>query len=77
MTTRKPIRVTFDRKALQDIDHDVHINNKVIKGLKDAGIPVVGGIWIRGVSSGRLEMFNEGSNAVYQWTPGDDEDDEL
>lgn len=74
MTTA--ITVSFDKKELHNLEHDVHANNHVIKKLKARGIPVVGGIWLRGVERGHLEMFNEGDKAVYRWTPGEDSDEE-
>lgn len=77
MTT---IRVKFERKVLDAIHHDVHINNTVIRKLTAEGIPVEGGLWLRSVKHGRLCVFNEGPRIVYEWTPGSDspdEDDEL
>lgn len=71
----------------------VHMNISVFKALRDAGIPVDGGIDMRGVEHGRLVCFNRqdktlGRVCVYEWAPGadspkavvgpfNDEDDEL
>lgn len=76
MVATRPVRVTFRKKELQDLNHDVHWNNRVITSLREAGIPVAGGIWLRGVEHGRLTMFNQGALAVYEWVPGEDSDEE-
>lgn len=77
MIATRPVRVTFRKKDLHDLNHDVHANIRVIKSLREAGIPAVGGIWLRGVEHGRLTMFNEGPLAVYEWVPGNDDDEEV
>lgn len=89
------IRVEIDRSKLWTLaqGHPVHINVSVFKTLRDAGIPVDGGIELRGVMHGRLVCFNELRDGkqyyVYEWTRGpesaafqaaaaiDSEDDEL
>lgn len=88
MTT---VRVEIDQDKFWQIGQPVHQHVYVGKTLRDAGIPVVGGLEIQGVEHGRLTHFNEDGKRVYEWTPGpdsakvkkpvvqsfDDEDDEL
>ena len=55
----------------------VHMNISVFKTLRNAGIPVDGGIDMRGVTHGRLTCFNEthpekGRVCVYEWEKGGD-----
>lgn len=74
------IRVTFEKKSLFDLEHNVHANNLVLTTLRKQGVPVVGGIGLRGVEHGRLATYTERGTVVYEWTPGPDtpdEDDEL
>jgi hypothetical protein len=58
----------------------VHMNISVFKALRNAGIPVDGGIDMRGVTHGRLTCFNEmhpekGRVCVYEWDKGTDTPD--
>lgn len=85
------IRVEIDQEKFWKIGQPVHQHVYVGKTLRDAGIPVVGGLEMQGVEHGRLTYFNESSKRVYEWTPGpdsakakkpvvrsfDEEDDEL
>lgn len=87
----KPVRVEIDESKFWTLarEHPVHMNVSVLKALRDAGVPVEGGIELRGVKHGRLTMFNESRQGkrfnVYEWAPGndsqapkwEDEDDEL
>lgn len=88
--SRKPVRVTIDHGKFWSLAkmHPVHMNISVLTELRTAGIPVDGGLELRGVTHGRLTMFNEQREGkrfcVYEWTPGPDsvqaaieEDDEL
>ena len=55
----------------------VHMNISVFKTLRNAGIPVDGGLDMRGVTHGRLTCFNEthpekGRVCVYEWDKGTD-----
>lgn len=89
------IRVEIPYSKFWDMSkhQPVHMNISVFKALRDAGIPVDGGIDMRGVLHGRLVCFNRqdetlGRVCVYQWSPSadspkgsvkpfNDEDDEL
>lgn len=66
--------------------HPINHNIAVLNELRKAGIPVDGGVELRGVLHGRMTMFNERREGsllhVYEWAPGADskqieEDDEL
>lgn len=84
------IRVAIDHAKFWRLagEQPIHMNVSVFNELRKNGIPVDGGIEMRGVLNGRLVMFNERRDGkrfcVYEWTPGpdsrpfdDDEDDEL
>jgi hypothetical protein len=84
------IRVTIDMERFWRIGQPVHQHVYVGTTLKNAGVPVVGGLEIQGVEHGRLLHYNEVVDGkkfrVYEWTPGPDsrkaplytdEDDEL
>jgi hypothetical protein len=84
------VRVVIDHAKFWSLAamHPVHMNIRVLTELRAAGIPVDGGLELRGVTHGRLTMFNEKRDGkrhcVYEWTPGldsvqaaIDEDDEL
>ena len=82
----KPIKVRIDHSKFWTVasGHPVHMNVSVLKTLRDAGIPVEGGIEFRGVTNGSIRMWNEVENGkrfcCYEWTPGPDtriEEDEL
>ena len=74
----KPIRVEIDQAKFWSLasGHPVYMNVSVFKALRDAGIPVDGGIDMRGVLTGRLVMWNEiirdKRYSMYEWTPGPD-----
>lgn len=75
------VRIPYDKFWQASKRHDIHMNVSVFKTLREAGIPVDGGIEFRAVRSGRISMWNEfergvGRVCVYEWTPPD-EDDEL
>ena len=80
MTT--PIRVEIDHAHFWSLakGHPIHMNVSVLKTLRDAGIPVDGGIEFRAVHHGRLTMWNERRNlkryVIYEWVPGPDSEDE-
>ena len=69
----RTITVRIDERKFWDLakHHDVHMNVSVFKRLRDEGIPVDGGLDLRGVTRGRLTMWNEetpdGRICVYQW----------
>ncbi len=89
------IRVEIPYSKFWDLSkhQPVHMNISVFKTLRDAGIPVDGGIDMRGVTHGRLTCYNvqdkeQGRVCVYEWEKGSDapparvaayvdEDDEL
>ena len=89
------IRVEIPYNKFWDLSkhHPVHMNISVFKTLRNAGIPVDGGIDMRGVTHGRLTCYNvqdkkQGRICVYEWEKGADapparvaayvdEDDEL
>lgn len=92
MTSAIPIRVVIPHEKFWTIarQHPVHMNVSVFKTLRDAGIPVDGGLDLRGVTHGRLTAWNERGPTgerlcIYEWLDtGDkpildpsDEDDEL
>lgn len=66
-------RVIINRAALKREfrDNDLSRQARILRLLKDDGIPVVGVTGIEGVSSGTLtitfdEVFDE---MIYEWTP--------
>jgi hypothetical protein len=73
--TTEVIRVEIPHKKFWDLakHHDVHMNVSVFKTLREAGIPVDHGLELRGVTSGRLTMYNEINSGermcVYEWQP--------
>lgn len=72
-----PIRVEIDQEKFWKIGQPVHQHVYVGKTLRDAGIPVVGGLEMQGVEHGRLTYYNERNEEgqamrVYEWTPGPD-----
>lgn len=75
MTT---IRVEVDVDKLIDISrgHAVWTNVNLLTMLEKEGIPVDGGIQLRGVKHGTLLMRNEiirgRKHYVFEWTPGSD-----
>jgi hypothetical protein len=74
----KPIQVEIDHSAFWTIfgGQPIHMNVSVFKTLRDAGIPVDGGIELRGVTHGTLKMWNENRNGkrfcIYEWEAGKD-----
>lgn len=76
--SNKPIKVSIDHSKFWTLasGHPCEMNVSVFKALRDAGIPVDGAIDMRGVTSGRLVMWNEIVDGqrfcVYEWTPGPD-----
>lgn len=74
----KPIRVEIDHGFFWKLlgGQPIHMNVSVFKKLRDAGIPVDGGIELRGVTHGSLKMWNENRDGkrfcIYEWTPGND-----
>lgn len=72
------IRVEIDQAKFwtMALGHPVHMNVSVFKALRDAGIPVDGGIELRGVLHGRLVCFIEHRDgkdfSIYEWTRGPD-----
>lgn len=66
------IRVEISQEAFWRIGQPVHQHIYVGKTLRDAGIPVVGGLEMQGVEHGRLTYFNESGKRVYEWAPGPD-----
>jgi len=79
----KTIRVEIDHARFWTTNHPVHWHVYVSKELRDAGIPVEGGLQFQGVPYGRLTMFNirrDGTRiCVYEWEPipDEEEDEEL
>lgn len=74
------IRVEIDHAKFWKLGNPVHFHVYVGNTLRQAGIPVEGGLEMQGVSRGRLAMWNEYRNGkricVYEWQPIDEEDDE-
>ncbi len=75
-TPTGPVRVEIPYKKFWSLARmqPVHMNISVFKALRDAGIPVDGGIELRGVTHGRLACWNDqdldGDRiCVYEWTP--------
>jgi hypothetical protein len=73
------IRVEIPHAKFWDIAklQPVHMNISVFKTLRNAGIPVDGGIELRGVTHGRLTCYNTLNSAdervcVYEWEKGPD-----
>ena len=58
---------------------------EVLRRLREAGVPVIGTTWVRGVSSGTLTVTTTSVLVIYQWTDKasaspiqpEDEEDEL
>lgn len=80
--SKQPIVVKIKAAVCEHWDrtNPLHGTALCMKTMRDAGIPVIGDIALRGVSSGSLAMstvFEEGQKVYrYIWTPGED-DDEL
>lgn len=81
-----PIRVEIDHSKFWTLagGQPIHMNVSVFAELSKHGIPVEGGVEFRGVTAGRISMWNEMRNGkricVYEWAPptksfDDDEDD--
>lgn len=73
MTSNKIIRVEIDHAKFWTIGHPVHWHVYVGKTLRDAGIPVEGGLEWQGITHGRLTFSNIRSSGkricVYEWEP--------
>jgi hypothetical protein len=74
------VRIPHDKFYNLAKGHPIHHNISVIKELRDKGVPVDGGLELRGVTAGRLSMWNEyergvGRVCVYEWTPPDEDED--
>jgi hypothetical protein len=54
-------------------ENDVLLGIHTLERLREAGIPAEGVLFVRGVSSGRLEVEAEddlvGNNWIYRWYP--------
>lgn len=81
-----PIKVEIDHSKFWTLacGQPIHMNVSVFAELRKHGIPVEGGVEFRGVTAGRISMWNEMRNGkrfcIYEWTPptksfDDDEDD--
>ena len=81
-----PIRVEIDHSKFWTLagGQPIHMNVSVFAELRKHGIPVEGGVEFRGVTAGRISMWNEMRSGkrfcIYEWTPpskscDDDEDD--
>lgn len=74
----KPIKVEIDHSKFWNLfnGQPIHMNVSVFKTLRDAGIPVDGGIEFRGVTNGSIRMWNETRAGkrfcIYEWIPGED-----
>jgi hypothetical protein len=73
------IRVEIPYNKFWDIAklQPVHMTISVFKTLRNAGIPVDGGLDLRGVTHGRLTCYNEmhadkGRICIYEWEKGPD-----
>jgi hypothetical protein len=80
----KPIEVRSsdaDHRRMIETGNEVMFTISIIREMKAKGIPVVGTLFARTVSSGRLECWMEGITHCYRWTPPAtpvvDDDDEL
>lgn len=80
MTRTITVKIDY-AKTLLVITNPIFANISVIRELRNHGIPVDGGIEIRGVTSGRLAMWNEYVDGrrflVYEWTEIKGETDNL
>lgn len=52
------IQVTIPKDMLDDAGHETLVGQRMIKSMKEAGIPVLGVFAIRGVESGTLILRN-------------------
>jgi hypothetical protein len=53
-------------------DNDIQFGQIVLERLREAGVPVIGDVFLRGVSSGRLEMECDdlaSDDFIYRWHP--------
>lgn len=61
----------------QPVHAGIHVNKKLV----EAGIPIVGTLWIETVERGKLTQYREGDDFVYSWTGEQQasifEDDEI
>lgn len=74
------VRIPYDKTFYtSDALNPIHGNIAIIRKLRNEGIPVDGGIEIRGVTSGRLTMWNEHRDGqrflIYEWSPIPGEND--
>ena len=68
------IEITIPRNAVpaRFEDNDVQFGQILMGRLRDAGVPVIGTLFPRGVESGRLEMETDdlaSDDLVYRWYP--------
>lgn len=67
------VRIDRDLYRTRFNENDVLLGIHTLEQLREAGIPVEGILFVRGVSSGRLEIEPEdeliGNDWVYRWYP--------
>lgn len=75
-TEKGPVRVEIPFHKFWSLARmqPIHMNISVLKTLRNAGVPVDGGIELRGVTHGRLTCWNDtdldGNRVcIYEWEP--------
>lgn len=73
------VRVEVTDKELEAGGHEVLANCAVLKGMREAGVPVVGRISIQGVRHGRMRHWYEAAfnQYVIEWERGPDSPAEV
>lgn len=76
----KTVLVTLKTSDLEAQHLPAFPTYRAINALRQQGVPVIGRFGFRGVRHGRLSIFTEGDNTVYEWTgvpdnPGEAHDD--
>lgn len=77
MIATQMVEVRINRFEVENIGKSSYLNIIVNQKLCDAGVPMVGRLFIHGVRHGRLSLYvdNARDEYVYEWTP--DPEDEL
>lgn len=67
------VRIDRDLYRTRFKESDVLVGVHTLNQLREAGVPVEGVLFVRGVSSGRLEIEPEddlvGNDMIYRWYP--------
>ena len=61
------IEVRVPHCKLLQLEHEVHIANYTMQGLRKAGIPVVGALFPKEVENGSLTITNELKDLIFTW----------